>query len=346
MATSKHSASRWTVLSVIAVLLWSGCARSAGVPGTVPGSAGDGRSENRNGTFDHPLVGGVYVTGDVDDAGLDFIPVVPRVGVPPTVVMVSFPPPSTGDGRQQIAWSYDDPALGRFTVLEVPASIRDEAEGNQNMASQSPGCYWDSVKETGGCGPQTPFRLVDVRPGVTGLLDQPPGVGAVVRFVQPIDLRDGPLADWLRTTLHDVGMSTMIGGIDGTLLTPDQVLELARESMPFGFSGFLPPVKTGMNAAKAGQAIPIKFTLGGDQGLKIFEPDAPRSDQINCSTGRPIANSTQRATNPGSSALSYDAGADHYVFVWKTDSTWKGTCRRFDLGLIDNSRHYAAFSFR
>lgn len=42
------------------------------------------------------------------------------------------------------------------------------------------------------------------------------------------------------------------------------------DAVPFAFTGFLPPVSmTRDNVAKAGQAIPVKFSLGGDHGPDV-----------------------------------------------------------------------------
>jgi len=40
----------------------------------------------------------------------------------------------------------------------------------------------------------------------------------------------------------------------------------------YAFSGFFQPIdNNAINAAKAGSAIPVKFSLGGNQGLNMFE---------------------------------------------------------------------------
>ncbi|MGI9076212.1 MAG: PxKF domain-containing protein [Gemmatimonadaceae bacterium] len=46
------------------------------------------------------------------------------------------------------------------------------------------------------------------------------------------------------------------------------------------------------------------------------------------------------------SGLTYDAASDQYNFVWKTSTTWAGTCRQFDLRLADGSVHRANFQFK
>lgn len=58
---------------------------------------------------------------------------------------------------------------------------------------------------------------------------------------------------------------------------------------PYAFGGFLPPVDGGgvRNLAKAGGAIPVKFSLGGDRGMAIFTAGSPASQKVDCNTSAP-----------------------------------------------------------
>jgi hypothetical protein len=95
--------------------------------------------------------------------------------------------------------------------------------------------------------------------------------------------------------------------------------------------------------AKAGSAVPIKFSLGGDKGLNIFAPGFPQSVKIACDTGA-ILGIPELAANPGGSSLSYGGGK--YNFVWKTNKTWAGTCRQLTVKLIDGTVQIALFKFK
>lgn len=108
----------------------------------------------------------------------------------------------------------------------------------------------------------------------------------------------------------------------------------------YSFSGFFQPVDNlpAMNVGKAGSAIPVKFSLGGDQGLDIFQTGYPRVTTVSCSTGAPT-DVIQTTVTAGSSSLQYDSTANQYTYVWKTNSNWAGTCMQFDLGLNDGSTH-------
>lgn len=56
------------------------------------------------------------------------------------------------------------------------------------------------------------------------------------------------------------------------------------ETVVYKFSGFFAPVENlpAVNHVKAGQAVPVKFSLLGNQGLGIFAAGYPRSEQITC----------------------------------------------------------------
>jgi hypothetical protein len=53
----------------------------------------------------------------------------------------------------------------------------------------------------------------------------------------------------------------------------------------YNFSGFFQPVDNAptLNVARAGSAIPVKFSLGGNQGLDIFQTGYPRVTTVSCS---------------------------------------------------------------
>ena len=82
------------------------------------------------------------------------------------------------------------------------------------------------------------------------------------------------------------------------------------EVLPYNFTGFFAPIDNPpvFNEMKAGQAAPVKFSLGGNQGLNIFAAGSPSSVQISCASGDPIADVEETET-AGQSSLSYDS--DH-----------------------------------
>lgn len=127
-------------------------------------------------------------------------------------------------------------------------------------------------------------------------------------------------------------------------LTAAEILSLTKESFPF--TGFLQPVDNlpTLNTVKAGSAIPVKFSLGGDKGLNIFEQGYPVSQVVNCSTSAPT-DAIEQTVTAGSSSLSYDATTGQYTYIWKTDKGWANTCRHFTVRLTDGTDHKALFLF-
>jgi FG-GAP repeat protein len=117
--------------------------------------------------------------------------------------------------------------------------------------------------------------------------------------------------------------------------------------VPFNFSGFFPPIDNppSVNVVNAGRAIPVKFSVSGDNGLDIFATGFPVSQQIACGDGAPASEIVQTVT-AGEGSLNYDAESDTYTYVWKTEDTWAGTCRQLILRLNDGSERVAFFRFR
>jgi hypothetical protein len=114
----------------------------------------------------------------------------------------------------------------------------------------------------------------------------------------------------------------------------------------YAFKGFFQPVDSEptFNGVNSGQAIPVKFSLSGNQGLDIFAPGYPKSQTIACDASAP-ADGIDSTVTAGQSSLSYDAGSDQYNYVWKTDKSWSNTCRALILKLKDGSTHRANFKF-
>lgn len=113
----------------------------------------------------------------------------------------------------------------------------------------------------------------------------------------------------------------------------------------YNFTGFFSPVNNlpTLNSVNAGKAIPVKFSLSGNKGLDIFAPNNPYSVSFNCNTNDPGVDIVETVTAGGSS-LSYSP--DQYSYVWKTESSWAGTCRQLVIKLNDGTEHKANFKFK
>jgi len=119
----------------------------------------------------------------------------------------------------------------------------------------------------------------------------------------------------------------------------------ANAAAGYAFTGFFAPVdNAALNVAKAGSAIPVKFSLGGDQGLDIFADGYPKAVPIACDTGEPF-DTIETYVVASNSGLKYSADADQYTYVWKTQKGWTG-CQQLQVKLDDGTTHTADFKFR
>jgi hypothetical protein len=105
-------------------------------------------------------------------------------------------------------------------------------------------------------------------------------------------------------------------------------------SVIYAFSGFGAPVSASgsIDTAKAGDAVPLKFSLSGDQGLGV----------VTRATWQPASCadwSAQGAAAAGRVTLSYSAASNRYLALADTDSRWKKSCRTLDLELADATHH-------
>jgi predicted extracellular nuclease len=218
-----------------------------------------------------------------------------------------------------------------------------------------------------------------------GTSDHDPNVGTFVVNYPPTVDAGGPynVIEGSSVTLHAVGSDPDGGPLtyawdlnnDGTFETPGQdvtfdasalsapssytvkvrvtdnggltAVASATVNVIFNWTGFFPPVDNlpVLNVVKAGSAVPLKFSLGGDKGLAVFAAGYPVSQQIACDSSQPLG-SVEQTVTPGSSSLAYDPLTGQYTYVWKTDKGWGGTCRQLSLKLTDGTTHLANFEFK
>jgi Tol biopolymer transport system component len=111
-------------------------------------------------------------------------------------------------------------------------------------------------------------------------------------------------------------------------------------SVVFAFGGFDAPVSAGgsIDSAKAGDSVPLKFSLRGSQGLGAVTQTTwqPSSCTDWSALGSPTA---------AQAKLSYAPSTDRYVDLVTTDPSWKGSCRTVDVWLTDGTRHSVHVQF-
>jgi hypothetical protein len=147
--------------------------------------------------------------------------------------------------------------------------------------------------------------------------------------------------DALEAEIQGVGNFHYLG--DGTGARYDRIF---ASKQLYEFAGFYQPVDNlpALNSVKAGSAVPIKFGLGGNYGLSVFDPGFPKSQTIACSSTAPV-DVVEETVTAGGSSLSYDAASGRYNYVWKSDKAWAGTCRQLILNFNDGSIQRANFKF-
>jgi len=114
----------------------------------------------------------------------------------------------------------------------------------------------------------------------------------------------------------------------------------------YSFKGFYAPVDNPptVNVLKAGSAIPVRFSLGGDKGLGIFVENYPKSSAFTSDPNAPL-DAIEQTVTASSTGLSYSAGTGQYTYTWKTDKAWAGQNRLLIMRLKDGTEHKALFKF-
>ena len=231
------------------------------------------------------------------------------------------------------------PASGSTFALDATTTVNCTASDNFGNTAQAN--FTVSVQDTTGplIAPHD-----DVYAAATG------NSQAVVHYTLPTanDLVDGPVAV---TCLPASGSTFSVGKTQVTCTAHDSHGNPATPvhfdvEVGYDWRGFFAPVDnpSTVNSVKAGSAIPVKFSLGGNQGLAIFAANSPASGAIAC--GATDGDAVEETVTAGSSSLQYDALAGQYIYVWKTEKAWVGQCRVLQVKLRDGQVKSALFKFK
>ena len=125
-------------------------------------------------------------------------------------------------------------------------------------------------------------------------------------------------------------------------MSPAGIWNIAWKVPPFDFSFVAPtggpPV---VNVVRADRLTPTWFTLGGNQGSKIFA-ERPSWKPVPCWTGA----TEQRIPGSFDARLTYDPITDTYEYVESHPVDWAGTCRVLQLRFVDGTDVRARYRFR
>jgi len=255
-----------------------------------------------------------------------------------TKVKVTLPPGATASGSN-ITVTPVDPSTGLTPVTLTFASVI--SPGTTTVTSSSTGAPPPSAFKMG--SPPVYYELQSTAMfagAVSVCFGYTPSA-----FHNASHLRlfhGGSSGGWTDvTTSNDASAGTICGSV--TSFSPFILAELS-----YDFTGFFQPVdnpgSTGvMNTLKAGSAVPVKFSLGGNLGLDVLASTSPGSSAYPCTGGTEDA--VEVTVTAGASSFTYDVTAGQYVYVWKTDKTWAGTCRKLTVTLKDGTSHQALFKF-
>ena len=153
------------------------------------------------------------------------------------------------------------------------------------------------------------------------------------------DVADGAPLDTSTPGAHAFTVLARDGAGNETTVTHGYTV---TESV-LAFKGFFGPIHNG-SIVRAGDAIPIVFSLGGYGGLNVLADGSPSSVRVDCRhPGQ--ATGGERALSKSGRGLRFNRSTGHYVFTWQTKSAWAGTCRTFVLDLRDGSVARLTVSF-
>jgi uncharacterized repeat protein (TIGR01451 family) len=269
----------------------------------------------------------------------------------------NVPPTITLNGDSQITLEcgngFTDPGA-TATVCGNPITVTTTGTVNPN----APGTYTINYSATANGFTSETTRIVTVQDTVAPVITlngaNPMQVGFGTVFTDPgATASDGCAGDLTSAIVVTGSVDTNTVGfyaLTYTVSDPSGHSDTkvrTVEVLPYNFTGFFAPIDNPptFNEMKAGQAAPVKFSLGGDQGLNIFAAGSPSSVQISCDSGDPIL-PVEETETAGTSSLSYDATTDRYKYTWKTESSWKNTCRQLTVTLRDGTVHTAKFKFK
>jgi hypothetical protein len=135
--------------------------------------------------------------------------------------------------------------------------------------------------------------------------------------------------------------TTSVGAHTFTVTAYDRAGNVGRMthsySVVYDFVGFGSPAAAFPTAAsvKAGEAVPLKFSLHGAQGTDILAAGSPGWTPCGALDSPTAADGS----------LSYNASPDRYTFLAATAKAWAGTCRDLVARFRDGTTHRARFTF-
>ena len=320
-------------------------------------------SDNSNSTGDNP--DGTLRYLDIYTAKITVV--TPDLTPPTTTITLSPSSPNGNNGWYKgpvtVAVGATDDSSGvaeTRCVLDpasAPTSFADLASGcgytgsGANVSSDGPHTVYAASKDNGGNAEKpvsSSFKIDETAPTVTCPASPSFTFGSAGNQVTATVSDAGSLP--LQASVSAAAPATTVGMHSITVTGEDNAGNTTTVScsysVVYNFTGFFQPVDNlpTLNSVKAGQAIPVKFSLADNQGLNVLASGSPQSQPIGCSSTAPV-DAIEQTTNAGNSSLSYDTTTNTYTYTWKTDKAWANTCRQLILTLNDGTIERANFTF-
>jgi hypothetical protein len=168
--------------------------------------------------------------------------------------------------------------------------------------------------------------------------DEPNGSG-VLSCVG--DVADGAALD--TSTPGPRSFTVTATDVAGNSASTTVAYEVVEE--PDDFRGFRRPVEDfpAINRWIAGEAVPVRFSLGGYKGMDVLAPGYPQVAEVECGAGEEPTGGRPARSVWWQKGLRYKHRS--YIFMWRTDRDWTRGCRQFLIQLKDGSVHRAEFKF-
>jgi hypothetical protein len=155
----------------------------------------------------------------------------------------------------------------------------------------------------------------------------------------------GPVPDGARVDTGSVGPHEFT--VHAADVAGNTSSATARFRVVYDFDAFLWPVRNRprVNRWIAGLPVPIRFELGGNHGLDVIEDGWPQVAVVGCDFADEPEQGEPAHHPRWFRELVYRKRKKRYVFLWKTDRRWAGSCRQFMLKLKDGTVRRADFKF-
>lgn len=274
----------------------------------------------------------------------------------PPVVVLSCPPEVARGSVAYATWKATDEDGGSGVAVPASGSILLDTSTLGDMTATAPAGTAHDVAGNASLETTCDYTVVDRTPPVVQLAcpTSPVLLDSVAEAKWTATDEDGgsglatPASGSIPLDTSSVGakIATAPAGTARDNAGNLSVEVTCGYSVVYDFDGFFRPVDMGgvVNSVRAGSAVPMKFSLGGDQGLDIIASGFPKVTFTACTTGA-LVDEIESTVTAGGSSLAYDAVAGQYVYVWKTDKSWAGKCGTFALKLDDGQTRTALFKF-